>query len=580
MAMWEKINRLKDRQASLIIVLVGFCTYFVGLFNGFLGDDQSQIVQNPIVHSISHIAKFFQGGTFYEGAGTTKLGGAYFRPLTTTTFSFIYSIFGAHPFWFHLVQLIIFIGSAVLVYLFFRFSFKPALALFLALVLLVHPVDSMVAYAIPNTQDALFFFFGMLAIYLLIKYQSIRSLVAVAICLLLSLFSKETGVLFVAVALLYMFWFNRQRLYSFIGIMVLPVALYIVLRVNAIGWFGNPNNAPITKLDLAQRLLTAPSVIWFYIPKFLFPYKLASAYYWVYPHFSFKYFVIPLLLDLIVIAIVVYAALFIRRKATKATFYSFLFFAIWSAIGLLLVSQILPLDMTATEAWFYFPMVGVLGMMGILIDTLKPAKYVDKRLLIAVAAIIVVVLGLRTALRGPDFKSQVKLASVDITVSKQDYAAYYVLSFYDLNHHKYEQSKEYGMDSVAIFQDSTNELTLGAALAYLGDNKEAWTDITDSLHYNRYKQTYDYLSVIALSYGSPQVDRTVLAKGLKYYPHDYNIWQGVVILDELAKNSTQAKEDITEAAENTQVSQVLYYDVMKSIPFAIHLDSTSYLHVP
>src|SRR5580700_7024430 len=55
-----------DIQAFLIIAALGLVTYFSGLSNPFMGDDDGQIVNNLTVHSISNLARFFEGGTFYS----------------------------------------------------------------------------------------------------------------------------------------------------------------------------------------------------------------------------------------------------------------------------------------------------------------------------------------------------------------------------------------------------------------------------------------------------------------------------------------------------------------------------------
>jgi 4-amino-4-deoxy-L-arabinose transferase-like glycosyltransferase len=204
-----RINKLKDWQASLCIVLIGFAIYFTGLASPFQGDDEAQIVYNPTVHSLSNIRSFFEGGTFYNGSVHTKLIGAYYRPLMSTVFSVLYTLFGQHSFYFHFFQLVLCLASTILLYLFLRYSFKPLLALVLSLIFLIHPLDSQVVYAIPNMQDALFFFFGILAVWLLVRFSSVKSLFFVALCLFLSLLSKESGVLFIAVSLLYLYWWNR-----------------------------------------------------------------------------------------------------------------------------------------------------------------------------------------------------------------------------------------------------------------------------------------------------------------------------------------------------------------------------------
>jgi hypothetical protein len=178
----------RNWQASLLIVFVGFAVYLSGLMNLFEGDDTLQIVNNTLVHSLKNLNVFYKGSTFYNGQNFI---GLYYRPLMTTAYSLLYVMFGARPFYFHLFQLLVCIGGTILLYLFLKYLMDPRLALFLAVVFLLHPLDSQVVYIIPNLQDALFFFFGMLALWLLCRFQSNKALPLVALALLLSLFFER-----------------------------------------------------------------------------------------------------------------------------------------------------------------------------------------------------------------------------------------------------------------------------------------------------------------------------------------------------------------------------------------------------
>ncbi len=274
MEQWlAKINKLEAWQVACIIAVVGLTVFFTGLHNPFMGDDDRQIVSNIPVHSIANIRLFFEGSTFYNSQGLTPLSGSYYRPLMTTVFSLLYTLFGPHPVYFHPFQLILYIGGAILLYLFLQKSFGSILSLALSLVFLVHPVNSQAVFAIPSMQEGLFFFFGMLAIWSLVRFRSVRSLLFVALCLFLSLLSKEIGVLFVVMSALYLFWFDRKRLLAYLSVMVLPIIFYLLLKIHAVGLFAGPNQniAPIASLSLGGRLLTAPAIVLFYITKFIFP---------------------------------------------------------------------------------------------------------------------------------------------------------------------------------------------------------------------------------------------------------------------------------------------------------------------
>jgi hypothetical protein len=548
----NKLNKISSLQASIIITIAGLIFYFDGLKNQFLGDDNAQIVTSLPVHSIANIKLFFEGGTFYTGNGLAPLQGSYFRPLMTTAFSLVYTIFGAHPIYFHLLQLLLCIGSTVFLYLFFRYSFRPVIALFLSLVFLVHPLDSQVVFAIANLQDALFFFFGILGLWLLIRFSSLRSLWLVAVCILLSLLSKETGILFVAISLIYLFWWNKERLYWFCGITVLPITLWLLMKTYAVGFFGSdPGNAPIDRLSLVGRLMTAPSILQFYITKFIFPWKLASAYYWEYPTYNFRHFLLPFFIDAIAIALVVYVALAIRKHASRARYLTYVFFAIWCALGVFVTLQIIPLDFTASEAWFYFPMVGVLGMMGMAISVFAPSLHVDQRIILGLMIAILLVLGVRTIVRGTNWTNWTALSYHDITASKEDYNADYVIASNLENQGKSAMALSYVQRSISIFPDGINYGSLGFAYNQLGNYVQSDHAYIDALTYSNNlanEKLYEAnLQSLTLFHGNPAANIALLKKAVLKLPNNGSVWFDLAVLEYNNGDPVDAKKAILKA---------------------------------
>ncbi|MEO8104927.1 MAG: tetratricopeptide repeat protein [Candidatus Saccharibacteria bacterium] len=566
-------------QAAILIVLVGFAVFFTGLSNPFQGDDGSQIVNNVPVHSISNVPLLFKGGTFYDGQGQTKLKGSYYRPLMMTVFSVIYTLFGAKPVYFHIFQLLLGVGSACILYLFFRYSFKPALALFLALIFLVHPLNSQVMYAIPTMQDALFFFFGILGLWLLVRFNSMISLWLVALSLLLSLLSKETGVIFVILGLIYLFWWDRKRLYPFVFIMMLPVSLWLLLKSNAVGISAkNTYNAPIDFLSLSQRLMNAPLILALYVVKFVFPVQLASIYYWVYPSFSIKHFLLPLILDLGVGAIIVYAAVQLRKRATKAQFITFLFFGIWAAIGLAAHLQIIALDMTASESWFYPSMAGVLGMLGIVVVAFKPR--ISPNACLIASVIIIGLLGLRTGIRGLDWGNDYKMARHDIAASPQDYAAYNTLAAESIKLGNYQEARAYAEKSISYYPGFTNYNNLGVALTAAGDFDGAVDAYNHSLQHGDTNLVYDSLAELTFVHGDPATNRKFLEMAITKYPHDGTLWLYLSILEDRNNNNSGAKAAIVEATKYSQIPPAVYDAIMNNKPFAVSALDGKLVQVP
>lgn len=571
MEQWlAKIDRLKTWQASVVIVVIGFMTFFSGLGTPFMGDDETQIVNNPVVHSITNLPLFFEGSTFYNGRGIAPLSGVYYRPLMTTVFSLLATLFGPNPIYFHLFQLSICIGSAILLYLVFRYIFTNVVALVLALVFLVHPLNSQVVFALPSMQDALFFFFGILALWLLIRFRSVSSLFAVAICMFLSLLSKESGALFVGLAVLYLFWFDRKRLYSFLGIVTVPVILWMALKANAVGLIGtNPHNAPIDNLNLGGRLLTAPSIMFFYIAKLLFPLGLASAYYWIYQSFDVLNVLLPLLVDLAVIGLFFFCGVLVHRKLSTEMFHYYLFFSAWIVIGLLLHLQIIPLDMTVCETWFYFSTAGLLGMIGIILIVfqakIKPSWF------LVLAALIVGLLAFRTAIRGMDWSSPYMLATHDLVTSKEQFNAYNVLAAHYASLRDFNTAKLYASRSVELFTDGTNSSTLGGILIVLGDYSQAYSVLINGLKQQPLAVEYEDLAHLTLVYGSPEANEQFLRKSVRLYPADGELWFYYAVQLYRNGNVTDAKNAINKAATLSQIPPSVYNGIMNQQPFELHV---------
>jgi tetratricopeptide (TPR) repeat protein len=571
--MVAKLNKITSWQAALIIAILGFAVFFTGLATPFQGDDIPLIVNNVPVHSITHVKLFFEGGTFYNGQGLSPLTGAYYRPLMMTIFSLLYTLFGPHALYFHLFQLVLCIASTIILFHVFKYSFKPGLALFLSLVFLVHPINSQVVFAIPNLQDSLFFFFGVLAIYLLLRFKSIKSLMLVTASMFLCLLSKESAVVFIAMALVYLYWFDsRKRLYTFAGMMVLPTVAWLILKTQAVSLIGHSYIAPIDKLSLGGRLLTAPSIMLFYITKFIFPWKLASGYYWVYPAFSIRHVLLPLIVDLAVIALAVYMGVLIRNRASKSQYFTYLFFATWCALGFLLLLQIIPLDFTAAEFWFYFPMAGVLGMIGVVLTVFPPRIRPIWLLMVGIA--VIGILGFRTGLRGLDYRNQYTLAYKSIAASPDDYVADNIVAAGLNDQGKFAQGKVYAQRSVDIFPTFVNYNNLGLSLAGLGDYSAAAHAYYTGLSYGKYVLIYENIAALTLVYGNPNTDKQYLVQTLGKYPQDSIVWLDLAILEDRYNDNADAKVAITNAAMYGQAPKFIYNSIMNNQPFTVELIGT------
>jgi tetratricopeptide (TPR) repeat protein len=105
-------------------------------------------------------------------------------------------------------------------------------------------------------------------------------------------------------------------------------------------------------------------------------------------------------------------------KKDKSDKKAFIFFCLWLFVGLALHLQILPLDATVADRWFYFPIIGMLGIIGIF------GKVIDvkrKGIWILSSIIIISLLCMRTFVRTFDYRDEFTLVRHDIKISQENY---------------------------------------------------------------------------------------------------------------------------------------------------------------
>jgi len=172
---------------------------------------------------------------------------------------------------------------------------------------------------------------------------------------------------------------------------------------------------PIAGLTLSQRLLHIPAIMLYYLKTFGFPLQLGVWQQWTFQTTTFENFFFPLIICLIFFLLLFYAAFFLYKHDRKQ-FRVFIFFTLWFLSGMGMLLQIVPLDMTVADRWMYFPIVGLLGMLGVGIHTLQLKSSRVKSALIVAAVILIGILSLRTIVRNTNWSDEITLYSHDIQV--------------------------------------------------------------------------------------------------------------------------------------------------------------------
>lgn len=393
------------------IFLIGFLVYFNSLFSGFIGDDLEQIFGNPYIYSLSNIPRLFTYGLFNPSLPGQFLH-IYYKPLMPLAFTLIYSISGNSSFLYHLFQLFIHIINTFLVYLIFKRQIKEKISFFLSLVFLVLPLNQEAVANISSYQDVLFFFFGTLG-FLMFTYKQNLNFFIGSFFLFLSLLSKESGILFLAIMPIYAFLFEKIKFTKSTAVSFVVFAIYLLLRLSIVNTLPvKIEIAPISTIGFYLRLINIPKMFFYYLKNFVWPTDLSISQQWIVKTVNISEFYIPLFIILAFLGICVCFLKILQKKKQK----SYVFFLSWFLLGIGIHMQLIPLDMTVASRWFYFPSVGILGMAGVVLSELVTEK--KEKVLYLILVILIAVFSVRTIIRNSNWRDALTLYSHDVSYSK------------------------------------------------------------------------------------------------------------------------------------------------------------------
>ncbi len=552
----------------LVISTLGFFIYFNSLFNGFFADDYHQIVDNPITHSLANVPRYFTGSTFYTGIG--ELSGNYYKPLLTTVYSLLYAVFGKNPAGFHFIQMILHVVNAILIFFLFKFFFKKELSFLFSLIFLTHPINNETVVYIANLQDGLFLFFGLLAI--IINKQSfptkktyffrLKSLF-VGLLLLLSLLSKETGILFLLVLPLCTLLFEKKHWIRGIIVSFAVLIIYCYLRFLVANiYFNKLITAPIMMLSLQERVMQMPRIIFFYLKTFFFPKDLIIFQTAIIKAVNLNNFYSPLFIDLLFLILLLVSGILVYKRA-RNLFNSYLFFFVWFLVGLLFHMQLFPLDGTVADRWFYFPIIGLLGIFAVLTNFILVTfhKSTLKMLGVITAIVILVYFSLRVMVRNADWKDQITLISHDIQYNRESYQLEEGYGLELMKMGKLNDAYTHLLRSTQLFPGVNNLTSLGV---YYGNTKQfdkAKETLQRAMQYDDLVLTYENYALLLFLTNDNKATEEFSKKALKKFPNSYKLWTYLSISSYALSHYDEALQAATEAYSlnpDTKRKYILY----------------------
>ncbi|MFZ9595270.1 MAG: tetratricopeptide repeat protein [Bdellovibrionia bacterium] len=461
-----------QRRVLIVLFILALIVFGYSLNFDFVLDDENQILNNERIHSLWSIPDAFTGSTM-DALGAKKLGGIYYKPIMTCSYILLWAISGT-SFPFHVFQLILHVFNAFLIQRFFltfdQFKKNELFALILASVYLIHPINVETVVHIADLQDVLFTFFGLLALNLMTRsYWSNWTENFLLFGLLeLSLLSKESGILSLLITGLYCGLFRKKKWPSWLGVALSVIALYLFLRIGVAELTHGANSSQMLRASLPVRLLSMPKVFAHYIEVFFFPKELTLVQDWVVSEFSAREFFIPLLVVGSFFSGFVFLA---WRSQSPLTW----FFLIWLILGMGAHSNLVAIDGSVADRWFYFPFIGLLGFLAQLWFQYE-SRFEKIRVHWKTSFVLLLffLMGGRTFARTLDWESGMKLYQHDLALMPDSFYLANNVGVEYFRMGEIEIARAYFQRSTELFpQWVTNWTNLGAAYQRQGKLDQA-----------------------------------------------------------------------------------------------------------
>ncbi len=235
---------VKKSFAILVIIAAVLISHSPALRDGFVWDDTALILRDPLIRSWRLIPEGFNHFLFVDATASD-----FYRPIQRLTYTLEYAAFAFRPLPYHLTSILCH-SAAAIAFLFLAeeflliFGIEPTMRRLIAftatLAWAIHPIQSAAVVYVSGRADSLAAAFGFLGFYLILRglrapaRSGLLFLVAATVALLLSILSKEAGLIIFLLALtasaLKKNWIATVKT---AGVVVFSALVYLSLRLPA-----------------------------------------------------------------------------------------------------------------------------------------------------------------------------------------------------------------------------------------------------------------------------------------------------------------------------------------------------------
>lgn len=506
--------------ALSFICLLGVAVYGHTLHVPWYLDDIAAIVENRTIHDLpTAISQTFSGT----------------RGIADLTFAFNYHFTGTEVVGYHLVNILVHLITACLVFLIFKriFRDRELLALAGALIFVAHPLQTQAVTYIVQRMTSLAALFFFLAIYLFIlfrEHSQSRSLrwLYYALALLsgaLAIFTKQnTAVLPLALLLLDRYFLQntqpltlqRSALYAspfalaplWLGVQFLLLPMASGSGLENIG--GMPDLVHLRNNTPLNYLVTQFSVVFIYLRFLIFPYGQALDY------------DVPIVTELLTlqnatallgILVLFAAAIFLRRRNPWISAG-----ILWIFLGLAVESTLIPLD-PVFEHRIY------ISMFGFAMVVLAAIMKLPQRIAIASGLVIIAALSILTWQRNNLWNDPVAFAEDNLRRAPMSERVHLDLANAYMKNNRiseaqqlYERALEINPDYVLI------HINLSRVYAAQKDYQKGVDILLEGLRRNpNHFRLHNNLAVLYNDLGKPFEALAHLQKGVALEPYNARV---------------------------------------------------------
>jgi len=428
-----------------IIAAFAFLLYVQSISFGYVLDDEASISKNHLVQEgFKGIPTLMVTDSWHGNDVGVKI--PIYRPGSFVLFAAEWQLFPDNPAMYHLVNVILYALTCWLLFLLLTRLMPGKTILFpfiCTLLYVAHPIHTEVVNNIKSADEMLCFLFALLASLSALHYAQERSpvkLILMGLFYFISVFSKETGIVFLVGIPMMLYFFTDTRLKSLLTITAVlggVVIPYFLIRSHVLQYVPAYDHSPLVNAlyatsDFISQRATALFILLRYEVLLLVPHPLSYNY--DYAQIPIKSIANPMVLlsILIQLALAVYAFINFKKKNIVAFAILFFFLTMSPIANILLI-----IASTLGERLLYIPSLGFCMALTFFIlkiskidqesnesKTIKALTTSNPVLLISIS-LITLLYTVKTFTRSMDWKSNVTLFGHDVKISDKSATAHY-----------------------------------------------------------------------------------------------------------------------------------------------------------